>query len=44
MQKGEQEFVNCLNAWVIARQTDKWLGTARDYWFKTMDWVPAASN
>ena len=44
VKKGEQEFVNFLNAWVIARQTDKWLGTARDYWFKTMDWVPAASN
>ena len=39
VKKGEQELVNFLNAWVIARETDKWLGTAHDYWFKTMDWV-----
>ena len=44
VKKGEQELVNFLNAWVIARQTDKWLGTARDYWFETMDWVPEASR
>ncbi len=44
VKRGEQELVNFLNAWVIARQTDKWLGTARDYWFKTMDWVPEASK
>jgi len=42
VKKGEQELVNFLNAWVIARQSDKWLGTAHDYWFKTMDWVPEA--
>lgn len=42
VKKGEQELVNFLNAWIIARQTDKWLGTARDYWFTTMDWVPEA--
>jgi polar amino acid transport system substrate-binding protein len=42
VKKGEQELVNFLNAWVIARETDKWLGTAHDYWFKTMDWVSDA--
>jgi polar amino acid transport system substrate-binding protein len=40
VKKGEQELVNFLNAWVVARRTDKWLGTAHDYWFETMDWVP----
>jgi polar amino acid transport system substrate-binding protein len=44
VKKGEQELVNFLNSWVIARQTDKWLETARDYWFETMDWVPQASK
>jgi len=42
--KGEQEFLNFLNAWVVARQTDKWLGTTRDYWFKTIDWMPDVKN
>ena len=39
VKKGEQELLNFLNAWVTARRTDKWLGTARDYWFETMDWA-----
>ena len=44
VKKGEQELLNFLNAWVVARQTDKWLGTTHDYWFKTIDWVPKSSN
>ena len=44
VKKGEQELLNFLNAWVVARQTDKWLGTTRDYWFETIDWVPKSSN
>ena len=42
VKKGEQELVNFLDAWVVARQTDKWLTTAHDYWFETIDWVPDA--
>jgi polar amino acid transport system substrate-binding protein len=44
VKKGEQELLNFLNSWVIARQTDKWLATTHDYWFKTIDWVPKSSN
>ena len=44
VKKGEQELLNFLNAWVVARQTDKWLGTTHDYWFETLEWVPDASN
>jgi len=44
VKKGEQPLLNFLNAWVVARQTDKWLGSTHDYWFKTIDWVPQASN
>ena len=44
VKKGEQELLNFLNAWVVARQTDKWLGTTHDYWFKTIDWLPDSSN
>ena len=44
VKKGEQQLLNFLNAWVVARQTDKWLGTTHDYWFETIDWVPMANN
>ena len=40
VKKGEQELLNFLNAWVVSRQTDKWLATTHDYWFKTIDWIP----
>lgn len=39
VRKGEQGLLNFLNAWVTARQTDKWLPTTRNYWFATMDWA-----
>jgi polar amino acid transport system substrate-binding protein len=38
VKKGEQELLNFLNAWVTARQSDKWIATTRDYWFETLDW------
>lgn len=44
VRKGEQEFLNFLNAWVTARQTDKWLVTTRDYWFETLDWMSEAAE
>lgn len=44
VKKGEQEFLNFLNAWVVARKSDKWLGTTREYWFNTIDWMPEANN
>jgi len=39
VRKGEQGLLNFLNAWVTAKQTDKWLPTTRDHWFETMDWI-----
>ena len=39
VRKGEQELLNFLDAWVTARQADKWVPTTRDYWFNTLDWV-----
>lgn len=44
VKKGEQELLNFLNAWVTARQTDKWIPTTREYWFATMDWMPDAAD
>jgi len=41
VKKGEQELLNFLNAWVTARQADKWLATTHDYWFGTLKWVAA---
>ena len=39
IKKGEQQMLNFLNAWVTARQSDKWLTTTREYWFTTLDWT-----
>jgi polar amino acid transport system substrate-binding protein len=39
IQKGEQELLNFLNAWITAREADRWLETTRDYWFSTLDWL-----
>ncbi len=42
--KGEQEFLNFLDAWVTARRTDQWLQATRDYWFGTLDWIEQAAQ
>ncbi len=34
-----QEFLNFLDAWVVAREADKWLGATHQYWFNTIEWV-----
>ena len=39
VQKGEQELLNFLNAWVTARKADRWLTSTRDYWFESLDWA-----
>lgn len=38
VRKGDQEWLNFLNAWVAARQTDKWLTSTHRYWFDSLDW------
>ena len=44
VSKGEQQFLNFLDAWVTARRADQWLQTARDYWFGTLDWAELAGK
>ena len=44
VRKGEQQMLNFLDAWVTARQSDKWLPTTRDYWFTTLDWTQDAAR
>jgi polar amino acid transport system substrate-binding protein len=38
--KGEQEFLNFLNAWITARDADNWLEATHDHWFESLDWRP----
>lgn len=38
VNKGDPDFINFLNAWIIARQADAWLTSAHDYWFKSLRW------
>lgn len=44
VRKGEQQLLNFLDAWVTARQTDKWLATSREYWFGTLEWMAEAND
>ncbi|HYQ70775.1 MAG TPA: transporter substrate-binding domain-containing protein [Gammaproteobacteria bacterium] len=38
IKKGEQEWLNFLNAWVTARNADKWLSATHKYWFNSLNW------
>jgi len=38
VRKGEQEWLNYLNAWIEARKADHWLPVTRRYWFQSIDW------
>lgn len=38
VRKGDNEFVNFLNAWIAARDADAWLGSTRKYWFENLSW------
>jgi len=39
VQKGEQELLNFVNAWVTAHKADRWLNATREYWFESRDWM-----
>ena len=38
VRKGDYDFVNFLNAWILARRADGWLDSTRYYWFDTLRW------
>ncbi len=38
VQKGDPDFLNFLNSWIIARESDTWLISTHDYWFKSLKW------
>ncbi len=38
VNKGDPDFINFLNAWIISHQADTWLASAHKYWFDSLDW------
>ena len=38
INKGDPDFINFLNAWIISHKADTWLASAHKYWFDTLDW------
>lgn len=38
IQKGDADFLNFLNNWILVKQSDGWLQERYDYWFTTQDW------
>jgi polar amino acid transport system substrate-binding protein len=38
VRKGDNDFINFLNAWIEARTADAWLTSTHKYWFESLDW------
>lgn len=38
IRKGDHDFLNFLNNWVLVAGAEGWLAERYAYWFKTMDW------
>ena len=38
INKGNPDFINFLNAWIIAHEADTWLTSSHKYWFKSSEW------
>jgi polar amino acid transport system substrate-binding protein len=38
INKGDADFINFLDAWVVARTADAWIPGVRRYWLETLDW------
>jgi len=38
VRKGDADFLNFLNNWILVVDSEGWLAERYDYWFKTMDW------
>lgn len=36
--KGDPDFINFLNAWVISHEADGWLASSHKYWFESLEW------
>jgi polar amino acid transport system substrate-binding protein len=42
--KGDPDFINFLNAWIISHNADVWLTSAHKYWFGSLDWRAHTGN
>jgi polar amino acid transport system substrate-binding protein len=38
VNKGDPDFINFLNAWVISHEADVWLPSSNKYWFESLEW------
>jgi polar amino acid transport system substrate-binding protein len=38
VRKGDSDFLNFLDNWVLVTESEGWLTERHEYWFKTMDW------
>ncbi len=38
IKKGDPDFLNFLNNWILVTESEGWLQERQDYWFKTLDW------
>lgn len=45
VRRGDNDFINFLNAWITARTADAWLTSTHKYWFESLGWqkTPAAT-
>jgi polar amino acid transport system substrate-binding protein len=39
VRRGEQGWLNFLNAWIEARKSDRWITVTHNYWFKSLEWA-----
>ena len=38
INKGDADFLNFINSWVVARTADAWIPGIRHYWFESLEW------
>jgi polar amino acid transport system substrate-binding protein len=38
VRRGDHDFINYLNAWIVAREADVWLMSTHKYWFESLSW------
>jgi polar amino acid transport system substrate-binding protein len=38
VRKGDADFINFLNAWIVSREADGWIASSRQYWFDSLKW------
>jgi len=38
VRRGDNDFINYLNAWIVAHEADVWLVSTHKYWFESVSW------